>query len=69
VSDKPKTPDETADEMIARYADKFDNLLGAMELPLRPELHLRALKESLTEARKDFRQMYVAMTGDDPWKE
>jgi len=62
-------PNETADEMIARYADKFDNLLGAMELPMRPELHLKALKESLETAREEFRAMYVAMTGDNPWSD
>lgn len=66
---KYKTPDELPDEFIARVKDKCDNLLGAMKLPLRPELHLKAIKLALEELSRDARAMYVAMEGDDPWED
>ena len=47
----------------------MDYLLGAMELPLRPEMHLKPLKSALQEMSEDCKAMFVAMTGDDPWSD
>ena len=64
-----KTPQETPDEFIARIADKCDNYLGAMKIPMRPEMHLKVIQTFLEELSKDAKAIYVAMTGDNPWDE
>lgn len=54
-------------DKIGEVADTLDNLIAAMSLPIPPEIHLKALKESLPEASKKLKEAYIAETGGDPW--
>lgn len=50
-------------------ADRIDNLLAAMELPLPPDQVTHALKSSMTDVRDDLREVYVSETDKNPWEE
>ena len=55
-------------ELLGQAADEVDNLIGALQLPLAPELHVLALKEALPKLRDALRDIYCAETGDYPWR-
>jgi hypothetical protein len=42
---------EKAEDVLAEIRDTVENLLGAMKLPLPPEIHLEGLKENLEGVR------------------
>ncbi len=50
-------------------ADRVDNLLGALMLPIPDAVHVKAMKECLPDIRDRMRAVYVAVTGDDPWED
>lgn len=52
---------------IAAVEKRVDNLIGAMQLPMPPALHLEQLKSALPEIRDTLRLIYTAETGEDPW--
>lgn len=54
-------------EMLGEQADRLNNLLGAMQLPLPPEQHLSALKPALFEIMEKLREVYFVETGENPW--
>lgn len=56
-------------ETIGLMADKVDNLLHALELPLSNYTHLKGMKVSLPEVRDKLRETYIALTGENPWSE
>ncbi len=55
-------------EQIGQLSDTIDNLLGALKLPLRPEMHLQGLRGNLPEVRDGLREIYKAVSGDNPWE-
>lgn len=54
-------------EQIASVAERLDNLIGALQLPMPPQFHVDRLKHALPELRDTLRLIYIAETGDDPW--
>ena len=52
---------------IGLLADRLDNLIGAMQLPLPAHMHLEGLRVALPEIRNALRLIYTAETGEDPW--
>jgi hypothetical protein len=56
-------------ETTGRAADKLDNLLAGMVMPLPPQMHLDCLKESLQDLSKDLKSAYREETGEDPWED
>ena len=60
---------ENAVEEIGRMSDKVDNLLGAMQLPVSPEIHMEGLRGNLEQMRADLREIYTSLTGENPWEE
>jgi hypothetical protein len=55
-------------EQLGRVVERLANLYGATKLPLRPELHLAGIVPGLKELRDQLRELYVAVSGDDPWE-
>jgi hypothetical protein len=55
-------------EEIGQLSDTADNLLGASELPLPPQMHIEGMRGGLTDIRNDLRRIYRAISGDDPWE-
>lgn len=56
-------------ERIGLLADRVSNLLGAMKLPMPPQMHLDQLRKSLPELRDELRQLYADATGENPWED
>jgi hypothetical protein len=56
-------------DQIGQVSDSIENLLFSLNLPIPPELHLKALKESLPELKKKLREAVIAETGENPWDE
>jgi hypothetical protein len=54
-------------ELLGMQADRIDDLIGALALPLPDSLHVQALREALPGIRNRLRRVYVLETGDDPW--
>jgi hypothetical protein len=54
-------------ELIGQVADRLDNLIGALQLPLPPQIHVAQLGRALPEVRDTLRLIYIAETGEDPW--
>ena len=49
-------------------ADKADNYLGLVKLPLPARLAIDGMKTGLEEIRAIARQLVVDISGDDPWE-
>lgn len=54
-------------DQIGKAADRVDNLIGALQLPLPAQMHVDQLKIALPELRDMLRLIYIAETGEDPW--
>jgi hypothetical protein len=48
--------------------DTLDNLAHALQLPLRPEMHVEQLRARLPELVNDFKAVFVESTGENPWE-
>lgn len=55
-------------DRIGRLADKIDNYLVAISLPMTPEFHLKQLKIELEEVSKELKAIYKEITGESPWE-
>lgn len=63
----PITPEHL--DQLGRLADTADNLAGAAKLPLRAEMHVEQLRLGLERLSKELKDLYVAMSGENPWQE
>lgn len=54
-------------EEIGLVADSINNLLGALALPLPPQMHIEGLKPNLFSLMERLREVYVAEAGENPW--
>jgi hypothetical protein len=54
-------------EKLGEAADTVDNLIGALQLPLDPRMHVEQLKLALPKLSATLKAVYVAQTGDNPW--
>lgn len=48
--------------------ETISNLNGALQLPIRAELHLAGIKGSLPDVEKRLKEIYVTLAGDNPWE-
>lgn len=51
-------------ERIGKLADKADNLLAAMKLPVSFQIHLEGLKGGLVDMSTELREIYQDVRGD-----
>jgi len=56
-------------EMLGtQIADKADNFISFANLPVLPEQKVDALLAGLKEIKKIARELYIEISGDDPWE-
>ena len=55
------------EEQIGRLADTADNYLATLELPMTDAMKLDSLKTGMQELLESLREIYVEMTGENPW--
>lgn len=55
-------------ERLGLAADRIDNLISAMRLPMSPQMHVEQLRAALPDIMKELREIYVALTGENPWE-
>ena len=55
------------DNELGQVKDTIDNLLGAMEIPMPAEFHVKQLKLALKDLSDKVRNIYIDETGEDPW--
>jgi len=56
-------------EKIGQLADSIDNAIAARQLPLPPAMHLEQSERMMRDWSKQLKEIYVAMTGENPWPE
>ena len=48
--------------------DRIDNLLGALEIPMPAEFHVKQMKSELKDLSDKLKQIYVEENDDNPWE-
>lgn len=52
---------------IGACIEELDNLLGAMKIPMDPQVYLKHVSTALTDCASRLKKCYVGLTGEDPW--
>jgi hypothetical protein len=55
-------------EQIAEMIDRLENLNGALQLPLRAEMHVQQLKLALPGVIAKLKEAYIFEFNDNPWE-
>jgi hypothetical protein len=55
-------------DQFGEAIDQLENLNGALQLPLRAEMHVNQLKLALPEVIEKLKAAYVHEFGDNPWE-
>ena len=55
-------------EQIAEIIDRLENLNGALQLPLRAEMHVDQLKRALPDIIAKLKEAYVFEFNENPWE-
>ncbi len=55
-------------EQFGEAIDQLENLNGALQLPLRAEMHVTQLKIALPEVIEKLKAAYVHEFGKNPWE-
>lgn len=55
-------------ERVGELADKIDNLLHAMQLPLGADFHLAQIRTQFPVMRDELRAIYTELSGANPWE-
>lgn len=58
-----KTSDEFGEQI-----DRIDNLLGALEIPMPAEFHVKQMKSELKDLSVTLKKIYVEENDDNPWE-
>lgn len=55
-------------ESLGKLADRVNNLHGALQLPMRPQFHIRQMQSELLGLRNDLRALVREVGEEDPWE-
>ena len=55
-------------EELAEIVGTLDNLLGALEIPMPAEFHVKQMKEELKEVSSKLKQIYIEEEDENPWE-
>lgn len=54
---------------IGELKDTVDNLLGALEIPMPAEFHVKQMKSELKDISDKLKDIYIEMEDNNPWAE
>ena len=54
-------------ETLGQLIDSLDNLAHALKMPLPAQMHIKQLGISLPEKVKKLKEVFVEITGENPW--
>ena len=54
-------------EKLGILIDELDNLAHALKLPLSPHIHVEQIGIALPDKVKRLKEIYIEITGDNPW--
>lgn len=54
-------------EKLGILIDSIESLSHALQLPLPPQMHVEQLKVILPEKVKEFKEVFIEITGENPW--
>jgi hypothetical protein len=55
-------------EKLGQLIDSLDNLAHALKMPLPPQMHIDVFSRSLPEKVKELKEVFVEITGENPWE-
>ncbi len=55
-------------EQLGVLIDEIDNLAHALNLPIPDNIHVEALKKSLPEKVAKLKEIFIEITGENPWE-
>ena len=55
-------------EKLGELIDDIESLSAGLNLPFPAELHVEQLKKILPEKVKEFKECFIAITGENPWE-
>jgi hypothetical protein len=59
---------ETQFERFGQLIDRLDNLSHALEMTINPATHVQALRDSLPEIVREFKDVFTAISDVDAWE-
>ena len=54
-------------ETLGQLIDSLDNLAHALKIPMPPQMHVEQLSVALPEKVKQLKEVFVEITGENPW--
>ena len=55
-------------EKLGTLIDDIESLSFGLQLNMSAEFHVKQLKEILPEKVREFKEVYVKITGENPWE-
>lgn len=55
-------------EKLGILIDEVDNLAHALQIPLPANMHIESLKSLLPEKVGKLKQLFIEITGENPWE-
>lgn len=55
-------------DVIGRQADRLDNLVAGLDMPMPAKFHLDQLKEILPDISSEIKKEFIELTGENPWE-
>lgn len=53
---------------LGTLIDRLDSFVNALQLPIKDDLHVKILRDSLPELVTSFKAAYVAELHENPWE-
>lgn len=57
-----------AKEKLGELINSLDNLAHALKMNIPESIHVQAMRKLLPEKVKEFKEVYIELTGENPWE-
>lgn len=55
-------------ERVGELADRIQNLLGSIMIPVEDSMHVSMMKQILPEVFQELKEIYIDETNENPWE-